>query len=136
MIRKILMLLGVICVPIALAFASQSLASTAEPPQLPEETVSVQLRGSGEPSEPAASASPTAAPSGSSGPRDASSSASDQPSPSADASPVPVPEAPANPGVSVPNVGEIPQQVYQNPQPVPVPGEDDMDDEMDGEIDD
>ncbi|MDO5368127.1 hypothetical protein [Kocuria sp.] len=97
MIRKILMLLGVMCVPIALALASQSLAATAEPPRLPQETVTVPLGGSGEPSEPAASASPD---------------------------------------VSVPHVGEIPQQVQQNPHPVPVPGDEDLDDGWDGDVDD
>lgn len=126
------MLLGVICVPIALALASQSLASTAEPPQLPEEPVEVRLSGSGAPSEPASSASP----SNSSEPRDAASKAPDQATESEQASPAPAPEAPVEPGVPVPNVGEIPQQVYQNPQPVQVPGGDDVDDEMDGEIDD
>ncbi len=91
------MLLGVMCVPIALALASQSLAATAEPPQLPHEVVTVPLSGSDEPSEPAASASPE---------------------------------------VSVPHVGEIPQQVHQNPPPMPVPGNDDMDDDWDGDVDD
>ncbi|MEX5274147.1 hypothetical protein RF638_09360 [Kocuria sp. CPCC 205235] len=136
MIRKILMLLGVICVPIALALASQSLASTAEPPRLPQETIEVQLSGSGEPSEPAASASSSATPSGSAEPRDAASVAPDQAEESDAPSPAPATEAPVSPGVPVPNVGEIPQQVYQNPHPVQVPGDDDMDDEWDGDLDD
>lgn len=128
------MLLGVICVPIALALASQSLASTAEPPRLPQETIEVQLSGSGEPSESAAS--PSATPSGSAEPRDAASVAPDQAEESDVPSPAPATEAPVSPGVPVPNVGEIPQQVYQNPHPVQVPGDDDMDDEWDGDLDD
>lgn len=134
------MLLGVICVPIALALASQSLASTAEPPRLPDEPVEVRLSGSGAPSAPEESASPSPTPSdsqnGSSEPRDASSDAPDPSPESEEPSTVPVTEAPASPGVSVPNVGEIPQQVYQNPHPVQVPGDDDLDDEWDGDFDD
>ena len=132
------MLLGVMCVPIALALASQSLASTEEPPRLPHDTVDVRLSGSAEPSDSPGTESPSPAPSpsGASEPRDAGTSGPDQTAESAEASPVPVPEAPAQPGVSVPNVGEIPQQVYQNPQPVPVPGGDDTGDEWDGDFDD
>ena len=134
------MLLGVICVPIALALASQSLASTADPPRLPQERVEVRLSGAGNPSDTPRTESPSRAPSPSGAPesRTPGPGESARSKPPAEDSPAPprVPEAPAPPEVSVPNVGEIPQQVHQNPQPVPVPGDDDVDDEWDGEFDD